>query len=147
MKNTLSTSESPLIPPRTRRCEERDMVRGMADRTKDFAVRYLARHDAYLLVIPHGAADESFTSTSFDSAAGAQLASFLLRTLPDADELPEVQAMLHHSEWARRSERERLERELQVLRWRLDMLEKDEERRVPGYSDQTALQLKEGGAS
>lgn len=133
------------IPARTRTREERAAVAAIADPAHGFGLRYLERHDAFLIVIPHLDNPGGYTSTSFNSAAAVDVAQFIVANMARPESVPAIARLVSNARWDHRGTIDRLEGEVQTLRFRIMHLESDAAKPAP-YSDTTALAVV-GGAS
>lgn len=78
----------------------------------------------------------TFTEKQFDGAVES-----MLRHVRAPETLPTVAQLLRNETWRERREIDRLNGELQTLRWRILHLEREASERRPAYSDFTALAI------
>lgn len=134
------TATAPIIPPRTRRRIERELL---ASNPTGLVLRAVERHNAFIALLPYS---DGYTSAALNVQGAIEVINFLACSLTRPEEVPAIASLLHAATFPLRCERDRLDGELQVARWRIMHLEREAAARVPIYSDATALAVI-GGAS
>jgi hypothetical protein len=135
------------LSQRTRRREERAALASIKDPARDFGLCYLPKYDTFLFIIP--APNGGYSSSAFNSAAAQRVLEFIAGNLSFEMARPALQSVISR-EWSNDQGTiaqqaitiRRLEDEATLLRWRIMLLEQEARRRVPAYSDLTALVLK-----
>lgn len=134
------TAPAPIIPPRTRRRIERKLL---ASNPTGLVLQAVERHNAFIALLPYA---DGYTSAALNVQDAVNVIDFFARSLTRPEDVPAIASLLHTATFPLRCERDRLDGELQVARWRIMHLEREAAARVPAYSDATAIVLI-GGAS